>query len=117
MVGGGGSTARLRVDGRDVAQLFEANSYRSRLVGLLGRRSFDGAMLFTRCSSVHAAGMAFTLDVAQLDDDLTVIHTCRLRPFAMVRPRRGARHVLEAQAGAFARWQLRTGSVVEMGRR
>ena len=56
--------------------------------------------------------MVFTLDVAQLDDEMRVIRTCRLRPFGLVAPRRGTRHVLEAQAGAFAGWGVRPGSVV-----
>ena len=107
-----GDRARLRVDGRDVAPLVVADSYLGRLRGLLGRRGFDGALLLRRCSSVHAAGMVFVLDVAQLDDELRVIRTCRLRPFGLVAPRRGARHVLEAQAGAFASWGLRPGSVL-----
>ncbi len=103
---------RLIVDGVDVGPCAVADTYLTRLRGLLGRRGVDGGLLLTSCSSVHGAGMTFSLDVAQLDADLVVIRTARLHPFGLVLPRRGVRHVLEAESGAFARWRLHRGSRV-----
>jgi uncharacterized membrane protein (UPF0127 family) len=94
------------VNGQDVAAVQVADTYLARLRGLLGRRGTDGALLLSSCTSVHAAGMAFTLDVALLDADLTVLRTTRLRPFGLVLPRPGVVHILEAEHGAFGRWGL-----------
>jgi len=101
---------RLVIDGRVRAPLQLANTYWARLRGLLGTRSCPGALLISPCRSVHGLGMSYSLDVAQLDAGLTVLHTARLRPFGVVPSRRGVRYVLEAEQGAFAHWGLRFGS-------
>ena len=101
---------RLIVDGRDTCDLAVAGTYVSRLRGLLGTRGTAGALLLTPCNGVHGIGMVYRLDVALLDAELTVRRTGVLRPFGLVPPRRGVRHVLEAQRGAFARWGLEPGS-------
>jgi uncharacterized membrane protein (UPF0127 family) len=106
---GRGAGGRLVVDGRDVAPLRIADTYRARLVGLLGRPDDGGALLLPRCSSVHGLGMTYALDVALLDADLRVVDTLVLPRFGLTRPRRGVRHILEAGAGAFARWSLTPG--------
>jgi uncharacterized protein len=104
------ATARLLVDDREVAPLRIADTYWTRLRGLLGTRSIDGAMLFNPGNSVHGLGMTYALDVALLDSDLVVLHVLRLRPFGLTRPRRGVTRVLEAGEGAFREWDLRVGS-------
>ncbi|MEU7034183.1 DUF192 domain-containing protein [Streptomyces sp. NPDC046237] len=86
-----------------------AATYRARRRGLLGRDGIDGAMLITPTNSIHTFGMRFTIDVAYLDRNLTVLAVVTMRPgrLGMVRPR--ARHVLEAEGGAMAGWGLRKG--------
>jgi uncharacterized membrane protein (UPF0127 family) len=106
---------RLIVDGRDVASARRADSYLSRSRGLLGTRGVQGALLISPCNSVHGLGMIYTLDVALLDPDLAVLHTLTLHPFGLIRPRRGVRHVLEAERGAFSDWDLRVGSRLRLG--
>jgi uncharacterized membrane protein (UPF0127 family) len=91
-----------------------AESWPERTRGLLGRDTFDGALLLLRTRSVHSAGMRFPLDVAFLDADLVVVATTRLRPWGLALPRRGCAHVLEAQAGAFERWRLVPGDKIEL---
>jgi uncharacterized membrane protein (UPF0127 family) len=115
-------TATLLVDGRPAAGVRVAATPLQRLRGLLGRRNTDEALLLLRCTSVHAVGMLFTLDVALLTGDpggeLTVLRTTVLRPFGMTLPRRGVQHVLEAQRGAFAAWGVAPGvrlQVEELG--
>jgi uncharacterized protein len=103
-------TEQLFVDGRAVAPARRADTYVTRLRGLLGTRGLDGALLLSPGNSVHGFGMIYTLDVALLDADLVVRHVLRLRPFGLTRPRRGIRHVLEAERGAFERWDLRVGA-------
>lgn len=102
--------SRLLVDGRPVGPVVVAQSYLARARGLLLTRGVDGALLLSPGNSVHGLGMTYALDVAQLDADLRVLRVAALPPFGVVGPRRGVRHVLEAERGAFARWGLGPGS-------
>ncbi|WP_228980399.1 DUF192 domain-containing protein [Streptomyces sp. DH12] len=87
-----------------------AATYRSRARGLLGRDGIDGALLLTPCGSVHTFRMRFAIDVAYLRRDLTVLAVVRgMRPGRLGLPRPRARHVLEAEAGAWERWGVRPG--------
>ncbi|WP_199810409.1 DUF192 domain-containing protein [Streptomyces rimosus] len=83
-----------------------AASYRARSRGLLGRDGIDGALLLTPASAVHTFRMRFAIDVAYLTRDLTVLTVRTMRPGRLGLPRLRARHVLEAEAGAMARWGL-----------
>ena len=91
-----------------------ADDRRSRRRGLLGRDDLDGALVLTPCSWVHTIGMRFDLDVAHLDDDGLVLRTTRMNRNRVGRPVPGARTVIEATAGAFERWGLHTGDVIEI---
>ncbi|MFG2829196.1 DUF192 domain-containing protein [Streptomyces sp. NPDC048434] len=86
-----------------------AASYRARTRGLLGREGIEGALLLTPASSVHTFRMRFAIDVAYLSRDFTVLAVRTMRPGRLGLPRLRARHVLEAEAGAMARWGLRPG--------
>ncbi len=88
----------------------------SRMRGLLGHSSFEGGFLLTRTRSVHTLGMRFAIDVAFLDRELIVIDVVTLSPWRVALPRRRGRSVLEAQAGAFERWELRVGDALELRR-
>ncbi|KNB51698.1 DUF192 domain-containing protein [Streptomyces caatingaensis] len=92
-----------------------AASYRARTRGLLGRDGIDGALLLTPAGSVHTFGMRFPIDVAYLDRDLTVLAVRTMAPHRLGAPRLRARHVLEAAAGAMARWGLRPGVRLRVG--
>ncbi|MGN9792369.1 DUF192 domain-containing protein [Streptomyces sp. OZ13] len=102
-------TGTLTVDGRPVAEVEIAATYRARRRGLLGRDGIEGAMLLTPCGSVHSVGMRFTIDVAYLDRDLRVLIVRTMPPGRVGLPRPRARHVLEAAAGAAAKWGVRRG--------
>lgn len=111
---------RARRDGRGVLVVGEgedavtvpleiAVSYRARTRGLLGRDAVDGALLLSPANSVHTFGMRMPIDVAYLDRGLRVLAVRTMPPGRLGRPRLRARHVLEAEAGAMARWGLRAG--------
>ncbi len=53
--------------------------------------------------------MRFPIDVAFCTKDLVVVRTLSLRPGRVTRPSFKCCCVIEAEAGAFARWQLRPG--------
>jgi uncharacterized membrane protein (UPF0127 family) len=102
-------------DGEVLASLEVADSARTRARGLMGRPSFDGAILLRPAMQVHTLGMRFVIDVAYCDRDLRVVDVVLgMKPSRFGRPRFGARSVIEAAAGSFERWGLQVGDELEM---
>ena len=93
------------------AEVAENRSARRR--GLLGREHMEGALVLRRCKWIHTIGMRFPIDVAYLDGGSRVIAVRRMQPFRIGRPRLRAKAVLEAEAGAFERWGIHVGDVLE----
>ena len=89
---------------RVLASLELANTASQRRRGLLGRDDVDGAMLLKPAGRVHSIGLRFAIDVAHLDADLTVLRITTMERNRIGRHVRGARAVLEADAGSFGRW-------------
>ena len=103
------------VRGNDVlASLEVASSRGDRRRGLLGRDGFDGALLLQPARSVHTLGMRFPIDVAHLDADLVVLRLATMPPWRLGPVVRGARCVVEAEAGSFERWGLAVGDQLEV---
>lgn len=105
--------ATLRTPAAEVP-LRVAASYRARTRGLLGVPGVAGALLLTPASSVHTVRMRFAIDVAYLDRRLRVLAVRTMPPGRIGRPRMRARHVLEAEAGAFAAWGVVRGARLEV---
>ena len=102
-------------DGEVLAALEVAQSFRARAKGLLGRDGLEGAMLLRPARSVHTLGMRFPIDVAFCDADLRVVAVvCHMHRHRVGVPRLRARMVIEAEAGAFERWHLRTGDQLQI---
>jgi uncharacterized membrane protein (UPF0127 family) len=106
--------AWLLREGEVLATLEVAESFTGRARGLLGRDGIDGAILLRPARSVHSIGMRFPIDVAFCDADLVVLATLSLERHRLCLPRVRARCVVEAEAGAFERWKLRTGDRLEI---
>jgi len=86
-----------------------------RVRGLLGRDGLDGALLLRRCRSVHTLGMRFAIDVAFLDGEGRVVAiVAPMRRWRIGRMRLRGRQVLEAEAGAFDRWEVHVGDRLEV---
>jgi uncharacterized membrane protein (UPF0127 family) len=96
-------------DDKVLAALEVASSFRDRSRGLLGRDGMEGALFIRPCHQVHSFGMRFPIDVAFCTKDLVVVRTVSLRPGRVTRPSIKCCCVIEAEAGAFARWGLRPG--------
>lgn len=109
-----GGTAWLTRDGEVLATLEIASDRRSRRRGLRGRTGVEGGFLLTPCRQVHTFGMRTAIDVAFCAADGTVLATTTLRPRRVSVPHPRARFVVEAEAGAFGRWELREGERVEV---
>ena len=106
--------AWLVTEGRVLASCESATDRRARRRGLLGRDEIEGALVLTSCRWVHTLGMRFALDVAYLDENGIVVKTVHMRRQRVGAPVWRARTVVEAQEGAFGRWGLRVGDVVEL---
>lgn len=91
-----------------------ADSFLSRLRGLLGRSGLDEGegLLISPCRSIHCLGMKFPIDAIFLDKDYRVvaIHP-DLQPGAMACNRK-ARHVLEIKAGEAVRHNIQVGELL-----
>jgi uncharacterized membrane protein (UPF0127 family) len=101
-------------EGEVLASLELARTRRDRMQGLLGRDGIEGALLIEPAKSVHTLGMRFPIDVAFCDADLTVLKVVRLARHRMSLPVLRAHSVIEAEAGAFAHWELRPGDQLEV---
>ncbi len=106
--------AWLLRDERVLAAAEVAESRRDRMRGLLGRDGIDGALVLRPCRSVHTLGMRFPIDVAFCTRDMRVLRTLSLPPNRVTRPSLRGCCVIEAERGAFERWKLRPGDVLEV---
>jgi uncharacterized membrane protein (UPF0127 family) len=101
-------------DDEVLATVEVAAARKDRRRGLLGRDGCEGALLVSGTGMVHTIGMRFAIDVAYCDRDMRVIAMSVMEPGRLARPRFRARHVIEAEAGAFGRWNLAVGDVLEV---
>ncbi len=106
--------AWLVTNARVLASADIASTRAERRKGLLGRDGLDGAIVIQPCRWVHTLGMRFAIDVAFLDADGLVIRTVQMPRHRLGMPVVRARSVIEAEAGAFARWGVHVGDVIEL---
>lgn len=106
--------AWLVCDAQVLASAEVATRRPDRRRGLLGRDGYEGALVLRPCRWVHTVGMRFAVDVAYLDADGVVVKTVHMRRHRLSLPVPRARVVIEAQAGAFARWGLHVGDTIEV---
>lgn len=97
-----------------LATLEIADSWQSRLKGVLGRDDFEGALLIKPAFSVHTIGVGCKLDVAYCDGDLQVLDIVTMAPNRVGMPRWRARQVIEAPKGSFERWGVAPGDQLEV---
>jgi uncharacterized membrane protein (UPF0127 family) len=100
-------------NGTVLASAMLAESHADRGKGLLGRSGIEGALVLERTRWVHSIGMKFAIDVAHLAADGTVLKISHLQPNRVGTFVRDAARVVEAQHGAFERWGLHVGDLVE----
>jgi len=94
-----------------------ADSAGARLVGLLGKRTFDAGqgMWLVPSNSIHTIGMRFPIDVVMLSRASTVVGLREsVRPFSIVWPNLRARSVLELPADTIARTRTVCGDLLEI---
>lgn len=101
-------------EGRVLASLERADSFRGRAVGLLGRSELEGALLIEKTKGVHTLGMKFPIDVAFCDEEMRVIRIVTLPENRVSKFERTATCVVEAEAGRFRHWQVEAGDQLEV---
>jgi uncharacterized membrane protein (UPF0127 family) len=103
------------VRGDDVLAAAEvAVTRKERMRGLMGREDLEGVLILRPCRQVHTFGMRFPIDVAFCDRYGFVLHAATLRPRRASRPVWRSYFAIEAPEGAFDRWKLALGDVVEI---
>jgi uncharacterized membrane protein (UPF0127 family) len=106
--------AWLVSEARVLASAEIANDGSGRRRGLRGRDAVDGAFVIQSCRWVNTFGMRFPIDVAFVDDGGVVVKIVRMPPGRLGAPVKGGSWVIEAATGAFERWGLAVGDVVEL---
>lgn len=101
-------------DARVLASVEVADARSARRRGLLGRDGLDGAIALRPCRWVHTIGMRFPIDVAFVSETGEVVKTMQMHRRRVGVPVWRASVVIEAEAGAFSRWGLRVGDIVEI---
>lgn len=92
-----------------------ADTFRARLVGLLGCPGLGPGegLLITPCHSVHSFGMRYPIDVVYLSPDGRVLRLAHaMPPWRFHMPVKGARSVLELPAGTLRQANAQMGDVV-----
>lgn len=99
-----------------IPRLTIAESFTSRLVGLLGRSGLadDEALLLADCKQVHMFFMKFPIDVAFCTKDGEVVHVVhRLRPWRVSAFVKNCDFVVELRAGRLEELQIGPGVILE----
>ena len=71
---------KRRLQVRDPMRIVLASTIRARLVGLIGKRDFDGVLALVPCNDIHTFAMQRALDIAFVAPDGTVIEAHRAVP-------------------------------------
>lgn len=101
-------------DGKVLATVEVAESFRDRTRGLLGRDGIEGALLLRPAKSVHTFRMRFPIDVAFCDGDLRVVKVLTMPRNRVSLPVLRSHAVVETEAGVMGHWGLRPGDVLEV---
>jgi hypothetical protein len=98
-------------------ELAVAESFLSRLVGLLGRKSLadDQGLLISPCDSIHTFGMLFSIDAVFIDREYKVVKVCEaVKPFRVIMPVKRAKSVIELPAHSVAKKPIEMGDQLQV---
>lgn len=91
-----------------------ATSRKDRRRGLRGATSVPYPLVIERCRWVHSFGMKIPIEVVYLNKASQILKIQTLRPRRLASPVPSATRVAETEVGAFRRWNLRVGDVIEI---
>ena len=95
-------------------RLFVADTFFSRLKGLLGTRELPKgeALLIRPCNNIHMFGMCYAIDVAFVSAEDTVLKVVESLAPGRIAWCRGARYVVEMPCGALRRSETEAGDTL-----
>ena len=76
-----------------------ADTFFKRFKGLMGKKDFEDALLFTNLtdSSIHTMFMRFEIDIYFLDKNKIIYDKVSLKPWKFYKPKKQARYILETK--------------------
>lgn len=85
-----------------VKSVIRANNFKTRLVGLLNKKSlgYDEGLLLMNCNSIHCFFMKFTIDAVYLSKNMEVLYKETVKPWKIGKRVKYCAHVLELHEGA-----------------
>ena len=93
--------AVYRADDLIAGRVAVADTFFTRFKGLMLRKALlpGEGLLLKNCSTIHCCFMRFPIDVVYLDDNMQVVGVETVKPWRLGHIFRGAKHVLELDAG------------------
>lgn len=76
-----------------------ADTFFKRFKGLMGKKDFEDALLFTNLtdSSIHTMFMRFEIDIYFLDKNKIIYDKVTLKPWKFYKPKKRAEYILETK--------------------
>lgn len=76
-----------------------ADTFFKRFKGLMGKKNFEDALLFTNLtdSSIHTMFMRFEIDIYFLDKNKIIYDKVTLKPWRFYKPKNRAEYILETK--------------------
>lgn len=89
-----------------------ATSFFTRFMGLMGKKEIknEEAIIFPNCNSIHTCFMKISIDaifISKNGEVIKVFHS--LKPWKLLMPIRGARHVIETSSGQCQEKEIKVG--------
>jgi len=99
-----------------------ANTYFSRLLGLMFKKSTDYPLLFKIPknrnnkyeSSIHSCFMRFELKLVFIDENNIVFELADLKPWRHHVPKKGAKYIIEIDKKEFYKYNIKIGDEIEL---
>jgi uncharacterized protein len=112
-----------KTKGINFGQLDFADSFVSRLMGLMFRKDPENGLILKlpssrsrRGSAIHMFFMRFPLDIIFLDDDKKVVDMVSIRPWKTYTPKSPAKYVVELEEGSINNYKLEIGDEMDFTR-
>jgi uncharacterized membrane protein (UPF0127 family) len=92
-----------------------ASSFKSRFLGLMGKKEENFGLLLVPCNSIHTFFMRYSIDAVFLDRQNRIVSIKRcIKPFSFTLPVRHAVKVLEVPSSLKAFELLETGDSINL---
>ena len=76
-----------------------ANNFKTRLIGLIGKKKIENGLIFYNCSSIHTFFMKDNIDIVFLDKNFKIIQLCKNVKKNKIIIEMKAKHTLELPKG------------------